>query len=154
MGYVVLGPVIHADGGHEVVGRYVETHGRGSHGEAMRDHKDAAVREAAWKSVRDAWRSHSETCAAALDAITGWCLELTRKRGLPSFLSSSLLLNHMYEAALKALPSAIKDGSHIGRKALHVQARAPGKDALAIWDLFAPAPVSAHSKLYTYEEGL
>lgn len=123
--------------------------------DAMRDNPDARVRQASWEGIRSAWLPHRETCAATLNAITGWRLDEYKKRGYPSFLTSSLHQNRMSNATLHALLAAIDESNHVGRQALQVQARSLGKQALHPWDLFAPAPVNATSeKIYSFEEGI
>lgn len=123
--------------------------------DAMRDSPDGAIRKASWEAIREAWLPHRETCAAALNAITAWRLDLYDKRGYPSFLSSSLHSNRMSKATLEALLKAIDESSTVGRRALKLQARALGKEALAPWDLFAPAPVKENvGRMYTFEEGI
>ncbi len=57
---------------------------------ALLDSPDEAVRRAAWEGIRDAWRPHDETCAAVLNAITGWRHAMNDKRRLPNFLSGAL----------------------------------------------------------------
>lgn len=124
--------------------------------EAMRDDRDPRVRKASWEGIREAWLPHQETCAAVLNAITGWRAEMYEKRGLKSFLASSLHQNRMSNDTLNAMFNAIDtDGIVVGQKALRVQAKALGLDALHPWDLFAPAPVKKDSeKIYTFEEGI
>lgn len=123
--------------------------------DAMRDNPDEAVRKASWEAIREAWLPHRETCAAVLNAITGWRLDMYAKRGYPSFLTSSLHSNRMSQATLDALLDAVDGSADVGRRALKIQANALGKDALAPWDLFAPAPVSKNvGRVYTYDEGI
>lgn len=123
--------------------------------DAMRDSPDEAVRKASWEAIREAWLPHRETCAAALNAITGWRLDLYAKRGYPAFLTSSLHSNRMSKATLDALLKAVDESSDVGRRALKLQAKTMGKDALAPWDLYAPAPVKEDvGRMYTFEEGI
>lgn len=107
-------------------------------------------------AIRNGWLPHQETCAAALSAITGWRADIYKKRGLQSYLDSSLHQNRMSQATLNALLEAIDTvGVEVGKKALKVQAKAFGMNALDPWDLFAPAPVGNETEnIYTYEEGI
>lgn len=124
--------------------------------DAMRDNKDPALRKASWEAIREGWLPHQETCAATLNAITGWRADLYKKRGMTSYLTSTLHQNRMSEASLRAIFEAIDTtGVNVGRKALKVQARALGSETLNPWDLYAPAPVSNQTeKLYSFDEGI
>lgn len=124
--------------------------------EAMRDSPDEDIRRKSWEAIREAWLPHQETCAAALNAITGWRLDLYERRQLDSPISSSLHMNRMSQATLEALFTALDASSDIGRRALRIQAKCLGKDSLEPWDLFAPAPSSNTSvgKIYTFDEGI
>lgn len=96
-----------------------------------------------------------ETCAAVLNAITGWRLDMYAKRNYDSFLVSSLHSGHMSKKSLDAMLTAVDKSAEVGRRALRVQAQALGKEKLDIWDLLAPAPVSSDTgKTYSFEEGI
>lgn len=124
--------------------------------EAMRDSSEEEVRRSSWEAIREAWLPHQETCAAVLNAITGWRLDMYGKRRHDSFLTSSLYLNRMSKATLDAIFKALDSSSEVGRRALRIQAKALKKKALEPWDLFAPAPVSSADvgKIYTFDEGI
>lgn len=137
-----------ADGSVKVIGL--------ASAEAMRDSPDDNVRRASWEAIREAWLPHQETCAAALNAITGWRLDLYEKRDYDSFLASSLHTNRMTSATLSALLKSLDASVDVGRRALKIQSQAQKKDALEPWDLFAPAPltVAENGKTYTFDEGI
>lgn len=123
--------------------------------EAMRDSPNESERKASWEGIREAWLPHQETCAAALNAITGWRLDMYKERGFDSYLAESLHMNRMSRGALDSLFAAIDDKSELGRRVLRIQAKALGKDCLEPWDLFAPAPVRADvGRTYTFDEGI
>ncbi|KAI0566628.1 Peptidase M3 [Gracilaria domingensis] len=123
--------------------------------EAMRDSPDEQIRKASWEGIRNAWLPHQETCAAALNAITGWRLDLYEKRGYESFLTSSLHSNRITNATLNALFEALDGKTEVGRRAMRIQAAALGKKALEPWDLFAPAPVKGDvGRVYSFDEGI
>lgn len=124
--------------------------------EAMRDNKDHNVRKNSWSAIREAWLPHQETCAAALNAITGWRLDTYAKRKYDSPLVSSLHSNRMSQATLDALFHALDNSTGFARRALNIQAKALGKTALDPWDLFAPAPLTepVKGKVYTFDEGI
>lgn len=105
---------------------------------------DEPRRERAWRGINQAWDEHGETCAAAINAIAGWRLELCRKRGrgqaLP-FLAAPLHANHMESATLDALFEAAEAARPLARRAARLQAKAYGKVRYGPWDQRAPAPV-------------
>lgn len=123
--------------------------------EAMCDDRDAKVRRASWEAIRSAWLPHRETCAAALNAITGWRLDMYNKRNYDSFLTSSLHMKRMTNATFKALLSTVDDSTGKGRRALRIQVRALGKDNMHACDLYAPSLVGDNvGGTYTLDEGI
>lgn len=123
--------------------------------EAMRDNPDEETRKKSWEAIRKAWLPHQETCAAALNAITGWRLDTYDRRGYQTFLTSSLHSSRMSRKTLDAMFEAIDAKSDVGRKALQLQAKMLRKPALDPWDLFAPAPVSKNTgRIYSFDEGI
>ena len=42
----------------------------------MLQKSDVRTRKDAWHGINDAWRTHEESCSAAINAIAGWRLEL------------------------------------------------------------------------------
>lgn len=123
---------------------------------ALLDSPDESMRRNGWEAIREAWLPHAETCAAALNSITGWRHSMNSKRNHDSFLAPALHDNHMEEASLKAMFDAIDARRDVGRKALAIQAKALGKDRVDLWDFFAPSPIQASddAKLYTFDEGI
>lgn len=122
--------------------------------EAMRDSPDEGARRRSWEGIREAWLPHQESCAAILNAITGWRLDLYEKRGYESFLNASLHANRMSGQTLKALLEAVERSVEVGRRALRIQAKGLRKEALDVWDLFAPAPRAGTGRIYTFDEGI
>jgi oligoendopeptidase F len=107
------------------------------------ENPDPQLRESAWKAIKNAWETHEETCAAALNALSGWRLNLfkakSKKREL-HFLDPSLHSNRMKKESLEALVSAIEKFRPRAQYALGLLARAMKKSSFAPWDLAAPAP--------------
>ncbi len=110
---------------------------------------DDATRRSAWQAINAAWTQQEESCAAALNAIAGWRLEMTRKRSLRKpvhFLDSPLHSNSIERSTLDALLAVAAEAAPMARRAAGVQARAYGKDKYGPWDNRAPAPVRAGAK--------
>lgn len=128
--------------------------------QSLRDSPEEDVRKAAWRAVRDAWRPHKETCAATLNAITGWRHAVSDKRGHPSYLTPTLHDNRMKAKSLEAIFDAIEDDLSVGRRALAVKAAALGKEKVDVWDMYAPPPKElavdgdVEPKLYTFDEAI
>ena len=104
---------------------------------------DVQLRQNAWKGINEAWRTHEESCAAAINAIAGWRLELGRKRGRRKpvhFLDAPVHMNRITRKTLDTLLGVAKDARPLAQRAARLQARAYGKTTIGPWDQRAPAP--------------
>lgn len=119
---------------------------------------DEPRRERAWRAINDAWDGHSESCAAALNAIAGWRLEMCRQRpgtGPPvHFLTAPLHDNRIDAATLDALLDVAEAGAPLARRAARLQARAYGKRRYAPWDMRAPSPARGEERPLPYAEAV
>ncbi len=118
-----------------------------------------AERKNAWQAINHSWRIHEEACAAGLNAITGWRLDLCNQRSQNKsvgFLDSAVHMNKISLETLNALLSSAKQSNSLARRAAKLQARAMGKGCMGPWDSRAPAPVlGKHSiELMTFDEGI
>ena len=108
---------------------------------------DDALRENAWRAINGAWEEHAESCAAAINAIAGWRLEMCRRRsrGGPyvHFLDAPLHLNRISRATLDTILGVAGEAVPLARRAARLQARAYGKERYGPWDQRAPAPPAA-----------
>ncbi|MEJ2088935.1 MAG: M3 family oligoendopeptidase, partial [Gammaproteobacteria bacterium] len=105
---------------------------------------DDALRRNAWAAINGAWEEHEESCAAALNAIAGWRLEMCRKRSREQpvhFLDAPAHMNRISRQTLDSILAAAEEYRPLARRAAKLQARAYGKDAYGPWDNRAPAPV-------------
>ena len=105
---------------------------------------DDAQRESAWRAVNGAWEAHAESCAAAINAIAGWRLEMCRRRSRGGravhFLDAPLHLNRITRATLDTILGVAGEAVPLARRAARLQARAYGKEKYGPWDQRAPAP--------------
>ena len=110
---------------------------------------DEALRERAWRAVNAAWSEQAETCAAALNAIAGWRLEMCRRRseraaahgaGDVHFLDAPAHANRIERATLDTVLGIAAEGRALARRAATLQARVYGKRRYGPWNLRAPAP--------------
>ncbi len=105
---------------------------------------DDRLRRNAWQAINEAWEGHEETCAAAINAIAGWRLELCRKRSLRRpvhFLDAPVHMNRIHRDTLEALLQVSAEHREMAQRAARLQAAAYGKTAIGPWDSRAPAPV-------------
>ena len=106
-----------------------------------------ALRENAWRAINAAWDEHGESCAAAINAIAGWRLEMCRRRSKPAravhFLDAPLHMNRIRKETLHAVLAAAEEGVPLARRAARLQAKAYGKAQYGPWDQRAPAPDAA-----------
>jgi oligoendopeptidase F len=104
---------------------------------------DRPSREATWRAIQVAWTSRQETVSTILNAINGWRLEESQKRGQTRqlhYLDKSCHQNSIDRATLDALIDATHRHRHLGQRALKAMAQAMNLPQMAPWDLFAPAP--------------
>ena len=109
----------------------------------MMDSEDLQ-RKRAWQAINQSWKVHEESCAAGLNAITGWRLDLcTRRSGKQpvGYLDSAVHMNKISSDTLAALLASAKKCNALARRAAKLQARAMGKKRIGPWDSRAPAPV-------------
>jgi oligoendopeptidase F len=102
---------------------------------------DANVRLSAYQAIQEGWSNQSESCAAALNAISGWRLEQNKRRSkiLPmNVLTEPLYDNRMSKETLNALIYSIHEAKDIAHQAVKLRAKILGKDRLHPCDLFAP----------------
>ena len=105
---------------------------------------DDALRRNAWSAINQAWEQHEVTCAAAINAIAGWRLEMCRKRSTKQpvhFLDAPVHMNRITRSTLDSMLQAAEAFRPLARRAAKLQASAYGKEAIGPWDNRAPAPV-------------
>ena len=108
---------------------------------------DDRLRENAWRAINETWDGHVESCAAAINAIAGWRLELCRKRtaraGTPvHYLDAPLHANRIQRQTLDTVLQVAEESIPLARRAARLQAKAYGKAHYGPWDNRAPAPVA------------
>ncbi|MCE2459553.1 MAG: M3 family oligoendopeptidase [Pseudomonadales bacterium] len=108
---------------------------------------DDKLRENAWRAINAAWDEHAESCAAAINAIAGWRLEMCRKRSARAgatvhYLDAPLHANRIQQETLDTVLKVAEEGIPLARRAALLQAKAYGKSHYGPWDNRAPAPVA------------
>ncbi len=103
----------------------------------------SATRQAAWQGIRAAWSTQQAAVAAGLNAINGWRLEESQKRGYHRqlhYLDKSCHQSRIERETLDALMEMTYQNRSIGHRALKAMAQAMGQAQMNPWDLMAPAP--------------
>ncbi|MEZ5557321.1 MAG: M3 family oligoendopeptidase [Pseudomonadales bacterium] len=105
---------------------------------------DEAVRHDAWQAINGAWEQHEESCAAAINAIAGWRLEMCRRRSRQRpvhYLDAPVHMNRMRRQTLDSLLAVAEEYRPLARRAAALQAAAYRKPRYGPWDSRAPAPL-------------
>ena len=105
---------------------------------------DDQQRRAAWQGINAAWEAHEESCAAALNAIAGWRLEMCKQRSRQQpvhFLDAPVHLNRISRKTLDTLLDVAHDYKALAQRAARLQGQAYGRDGFGPWDVRAPAPI-------------
>ncbi|MEL6602062.1 MAG: M3 family oligoendopeptidase [Cyanobacteria bacterium J06614_10] len=121
-------------------------------------HPDAQYRQAAWSGIRDAWSTQLSSVAAGLNAINGWRLEESKKRGHRKqlhYLDKSCHQSRIERETLDALIDTTYQNRSIGHRALNGMAQAIGQSKMNPWDLMAPAPaLTRESDNISFDEAI
>ena len=112
---------------------------------------DRKVRQAAFEHGNQAWEKVEDTCAAALNAISGTRLLLNRRRGFDHFLDVSLLQSRISRKTLDAMFQAIAECRPFIQKLGKAKAKALGQEKLAWYDCEAPLAIPSLNR-YSWEE--
>ena len=119
---------------------------------------DEPLRESAWRAINAAWDAHAQSCAAAINAIAGWRLQMCRQRARGGrgghFLAESLHANRIEQATLDSVLGVARQGVPLARRAARLQAQAYGKTRYGPWDQRAPAPAVAEADPIPYREAV
>ncbi len=110
---------------------------------SMLSDKKEATRKVAYEGLHTVFGTHQETCAAILNALAGWRLEMCERRSHITpvdFMSAPLHSNRMRRGTLNTMIDTAREHRGLGQKMLKLQAQLLHKDTFAPWDDMAPAP--------------
>ncbi len=116
---------------------------------------DDSQRRHAWQAINQAWTGHEESCAAAINAIAGWRLEMCKQRSRQQpvhFLDAPVHMNRISRDTLDCLLEVAAAARPLAQRAAGLQARAYNKSGYGPWDVRAPAPVLHQSEKENEEE--
>jgi oligoendopeptidase F len=140
-----------------LVGNELETMGM-AEAAGLLQKSDEHVRASAWRGINRAWRTHEESCAAAINAIAGWRLELNRKRSKVRpvhFLDAPVHMNRLSRRTLDTLLEVTLEARPLARRATKAMARASGREQIGPWDMRAPAPpLGAEEKPMAFDDAV
>jgi oligoendopeptidase F len=119
---------------------------------ALMSDADRAIGKAAFDCGNKAWAGIEDTCAAALNAISGVRLTLNKYRGIDDFLYWALYQSSIKRESLEAMYKAIHDNLDIAREIFRVKARFMGRDGIWWFEREAPLPLK-DAALYNWNEG-
>ncbi|HDX9577989.1 TPA: M3 family oligoendopeptidase [Bacillus pseudomycoides] len=92
----------------------------------------------------------AETCAAALNNIAGFRLQVYKHRGIDSIITEPLRYNRMSQTTLDSMWEAVNQSKPIITSYLTRKARLLGLEKMDWFDIYTP--IGKVTKTYTYEE--
>lgn len=110
---------------------------------AMLGDRNEELRKRAYHTIKDMFHTQDETCAAILNALADWRLEMNRRRShtVPThFLTTPLHSNRITQKTLDAMMNSVRKHKSLGQKVLKLQALFIDKEKLAPWDINGSAP--------------
>ncbi len=112
---------------------------------------DPKVRKSAYEAELAAYPAYENAMAAALNAIKGEAITLSKLKGYDSVLDEVLDISRMDRATLDAMMESIAQYLPAFRRYLKAKAKLLGhKNGLPFYDLFAP--VGSAAAAYSYDE--
>ncbi|MBL8850576.1 MAG: M3 family oligoendopeptidase [Planctomycetaceae bacterium] len=110
------------------------------------DSSERSVRQNNFYAAGKAWSEIADTCAEALNHISGFRLSKYRRLGLKDHLDAPLRNNRMQRETLEAMWSAVSARRPVLLKYFAAKARLLGLERLSWYDTLAPLPSSSLSK--------
>ncbi len=111
-----------------------------SPGQIRLDVPERSVRQNNFYAAEKSWKTIADSCADALNHISGHRLTIYRRLGLNDHLDVPLHRNRMSRATLDAMWSAISERKPVLLDYLAAKAKLAGQKRLAWYDLSAPLP--------------
>ncbi|GAB4134796.1 MAG: M3 family oligoendopeptidase [Planctomycetaceae bacterium] len=118
---------------------------RKSPGQVQFDSDQRAVRENNFYAADKAWNSIADSCADALNHISGTRLTIYKRLGLQDHLDAPLRYNRMRRETLETMWATITDRKSALVPFLQKKAELLGLEKLAWYDMMAPLPVSTNA---------
>jgi pepF/M3 family oligoendopeptidase len=119
---------------------------RKSPGQVTLDSPERTVRQNNFYAADKAWRGIADTCADALNHISGFRLAKYRRLGLKDHLEAPLRINRLRRETLETMWRTVTDRKGMLLEFFKAKARLLGLPKLAWYDLLAPLPVSSSTE--------
>lgn len=113
-------------------------------------HSDRAVRQKAYETELDAWKSMEIPLAAALNGVKGFTVILDERRHYKSNVDHAALLGRISRKTLDALIGVMEKNLPVFRRYLKAKAKLLGVNRCAFYDLYAP--VGATEREWSFTE--
>jgi len=124
-----------------------------SPGQIQLDARERSVRENNFHAADKAWGEIADTCADALNHISGTRLTTYRRLGLQDHLDAPLRYSHMQRQTLDSMWSVISERKNVLLPYFERKAQLLGIERLSWFDLLAPLPGPAGpQKELSYDE--
>ncbi|WP_456297273.1 M3 family oligoendopeptidase [Vibrio sp. AK197] len=113
----------------------------------------------AWRAIQEAMKTHQESFAAILNALSGWRLTEYQKRSSKQsvhFLDPSLHQSRIQPETLQAMMQCAKSNRHVGQKAGELMAQVHGLNAMKPWNHMAgmPSLTAEAPEQYTFDAAI
>jgi pepF/M3 family oligoendopeptidase len=116
---------------------------------ALAHDNDRRVREKAFRSEIELWKSAEIPLAYALNGVKGFSVILNKRRNYENTLEKSLIQSRISKKTLGALTAVMEESLPLFRSYLQQKARIIGVERCAFYDLFAP--VGKNEQSWTFE---
>ncbi|MDA1014506.1 MAG: M3 family oligoendopeptidase [Planctomycetota bacterium] len=116
------------------------------------DSAERTVRQNNYFATDRAWNSIADTCADALNHISGSRLTRYRRLGVSDHLDAPLRHNRLQRKTLDTMWSAVSDRKSVLKSYLDAKARLLGLEQLAWYDLQAPLPARTDTGKISYDD--
>ncbi|MCP3739369.1 M3 family oligoendopeptidase [Rossellomorea sp. BNER] len=100
---------------------------------------DRSIRQKTARSIMKVSEKHADAFASILNHITGFRLDIYKKRGWNNLLKESLEQNRMNEQSLRALVSTVKDHKDVIKTFIQRKSQVSKMDHLGWYDIMAPS---------------
>ena len=118
----------------------------------LRSHSDEEVRKQSHNALEDIWIENEELFAKILNHITGFRLQVYKKRGSEKILEDTLIENRMNKETLNAMWAAVSKYKQAFTNYLNQKAKMNGDKKMHSYNFWAP--VTTSNQKINYEDAV